>query len=161
MSDHPVNVLLVEDNADHTFLFQQMLGSAETAATFRMSGAESLAAALERLRRGGIDRILLDLSLPDSDGIETFIRVIEAAPDVPVIVMSGLNDVALAIETVQLGAQDYLVKGHVDHHLMVRSMHYAVERKRVQLQLKRAHDELEVRVQERTAALQVANARLQ
>jgi len=161
MSDHPVNVLLVEDNTEHTFLFRQMLTTADAVAGFRLNSAESLGAALERLRRGGIDLILLDLSLPDSDGIETFIRIIEAAPEVPVIVMSGLNDVALAIETVQLGAQDYLVKGHVDNHLLLRSMQYAIERKRVQLQLKRAHDELELRIQERTAALQAANARLQ
>jgi signal transduction histidine kinase len=161
MSEHPVNVLQVEDNPEHAYLFQQMLASAEGMANFRMTSAESLSAALERLRRGGIDLILLDLTLPDSDGIETFIRLIEAAPDLPVIVMSGLNDVALAIETVQLGAQDYLVKGHVDNHLLLRSMQYAIERKRVQLQLKRAHDELELRVQERTAALQAANARLQ
>jgi signal transduction histidine kinase len=87
--------------------------------------------------------------------------VLEAAPDVAIVVLSGINDVALAIETVQLGAQDYLVKGHVDNHLLVRSMQYALERKRVQLQLKRAHDELEARVQERTAMLQQANTRLQ
>jgi signal transduction histidine kinase len=104
--------------------------------------------------------ILLDLTLPDSDGLETFIRVVEAAPDLPIVVMSGINDVGLAIETVQLGAQDYLVKGHVDNHLLVRSMQYAIERKRIQLQLKKSHEELEVRVQERTAALQGTNARL-
>jgi signal transduction histidine kinase len=98
--------------------------------------------------------------LPDSDGLETFIRVVEAAPDVPIVVLSGINDVGLAIETVQLGAQDYLVKGHVDNHLLVRSMQYAIERKRVQLQLKKSHEELELRVQERTAALQGTNARL-
>src|SRR5215212_4456175 len=161
MADHPASVLLVEDNPEHIVLFQQMLASEEGLNSFRMSSAETLAAGLDRLRRGGIDLILLDLSLPDSDGIETFIRIIEAAPEVPVIVMSGLSDVALAIETVQLGAQDYLVKGHVDNHLLLRSMQYAIERKRVQLQLKRAHDELELRVQERTAALQAANARLQ
>ncbi len=161
MSDQPVNVLLVEDNQDHAVLFQQMLASPDALSSFRMSGADSLSAALDRLRRGGIDLIMLDLSLPDSDGIETFIRVAAAAPEVPIIVMSGINDVGLAIETVQLGAQDYLVKGHVDNHLMLRAMQYAIERKRVQIQLKRAHDELELRVQERTAALQAANARLQ
>ena len=83
------------------------------------------------------------------------------APTLPVVVMSGLQDVELALETVQLGAQDYLVKGHVDHNLLVRSVQYAVERKRVQLQLKRANEMLERRVRERTEALQQANARLQ
>jgi len=64
-----------------------------------------VAQGIERLKDGGLELILLDLSLPDSDGLETFIRVLEAAPELPLIVLSGINDVALAIETVQLGAQ--------------------------------------------------------
>jgi signal transduction histidine kinase len=161
MTEQPNNVLVVEDSAEHVALLRQMLATAEGVAAFALHPVESLHEALNRLKRGGIDLILLDLTLPDSDGLETFIRMIEAAPDVPVVVMSGLADVALAVETVQLGAQDYLVKGHVDRHLLTRAMRYAVERKRVQRQLKRAYDELELRVQERTAALQAANARLQ
>ncbi len=105
--------------------------------------------------------ILLDLSLPDSDGLETFIRIIEQARDIPIVVLSGINDVALAVETVQLGAQDYLVKGHVDNDLLVRSLRYALERKRIQTQLRRANEEMEKRVQDRTAALRHSNERLQ
>ena len=107
------------------------------AAQFDLHTAGDMRRGIERLKDGGIQLILLDLSLPDSDGLETFIRVMEAAPDIPLIVLSGINDVALAIETVQLGAQDYLVKGHVDNHLLVRSMQYAIERKRGQLQLQK------------------------
>ncbi len=161
MEQSLVNALLVEDNSEHVEFFTQLLANSAAVAHFHLSTAGSLAEGLRRAERGDIHLVLLDLTLPDSDGIETFIRVIEALPDVAIVVLSGINDVALAIETVQLGAQDYLVKGHVDNHLLVRSMQYAIERKRVQSQLKRAYDELENRVRERTAMLQQANTRLQ
>ncbi|HET6410183.1 MAG TPA: response regulator [Chthoniobacteraceae bacterium] len=160
MKKEPVNVLLVEDNAEHVEFMEQMLAASQGPSLFQLRVANSLKATLDGLRAGGVDLIMLDLTLPDSDGLETFIRTVEAAPEVPIVVLSGISDVGLAIETVQLGAQDYLVKGHVDNHLLVRSMQYAIERKRVQLQLKKSNEELEVRVQERTAALQGANARL-
>ena len=161
MPDQLINVLLVEDNPEHVELLQKQLSSAEGVATFRLIVEGTLPGSLARLRKGGVDVILLDLSLPESDGIETFLRIFAAAGPAPIVVLSGTNDVALAVETVQLGAQDYLVKGHGDAHLLMRSLHYAIERKRVQLELKAANEELERRVQERTAALQQANARLQ
>ena len=160
MKKETVTVLLIEDNAEHVEFMEQLLAATHGAVVFQLRVADSVKAGLDNLRSGGIDVILLDLNLPDSDGIETFIRIVEAAPDVPIVVMSGINDVGIAVETVQLGAQDYLVKGHVDNHLLVRSLQYAIERKRVQLQLKKSHEELEIRVQERTAALQGTNARL-
>ena len=161
MPDQLINVLLVEDNPEHVELLQKQLSSAEGVATFRLMVEGTLANSLARLRKGGVDVVLLDLSLPESEGIETFLRIFAAAGPAPIVVLSGTNDVALAVETVQLGAQDYLVKGHGDAHLLMRSLHYAIERKRVQLELKAANEELERRVQERTAALQQANARLQ
>ncbi len=160
MPTDTVHVLLIEDNEDHVQFLRQLLASSEMT-NFELHVAGDVGQGVERLRDGGIQLILLDLTLPDSDGLETFIRVLEAAPDLPLIVMSGINDVALAIETVQLGAQDYLVKGHVDNHLLIRAMQYAIERKRVQLQLKRVNDSLEVRVRERTDALVQANLKLQ
>ncbi len=160
MPTDSVNVLLIEDNEEHVQLLRQLLATSELT-TFQLYVAGDVASSLELLKDAAIELILLDLTLPDSDGLETFIRVIEAAPDLPLIVLSGINDVALAVETVQLGAQDYLVKGHVDNHLLVRSMQYAIERKRVQLQLKRINDTLEIRVRERTAALIQANTKLQ
>jgi len=160
MPNEVVNVLLIEDNEEHVQFLRQLLATSELT-TFELHTASDITRGIERLKDSGIDLILLDLTLPDSDGLETFIRVLEAAPDLPLVVLSGINDVALAIETVQLGAQDYLVKGHVDNHLLVRSLQYAVERKRVQLQLKRMNDSLEMRVKERTAALIQANAKLQ
>ena len=160
MEGDTIHVLLIEDNEDHVVFLRQLL-AASAVGQFELHTAGDVAQGIERLKDGGIQLILLDLSLPDSDGLETFIRVLEAAPEIPLIVLSGLNDVALAIETVQLGAQDYLVKGHVDNHLLVRSMQYAIERKRAQLQLKRVNDNLEVRVRERTDALLQTNAKLQ
>jgi signal transduction histidine kinase len=160
MKIETANVLLIEDNAEHVELMEQLLAVAHGVASFQLRVADTLKTGLDSLRSGGVDVILLDLNLPDSDGLETFIRIVEAGPDIPIVVMSGINDVGLAIETVQLGAQDYLVKGHVDNHLLIRSLQYAIERKRVQLQLKKSHEELELRVQERTSALQGTNARL-
>lgn len=160
MPNDAVKVLLIEDNQDHTDLLRQLLATSELG-NFELENVGNVADGIERLKQGGVHVILLDLSLPDSDGLETFIRVMEEAEDVPLIVMSGLNDVALAVETVQLGAQDYLVKGHVDNHLLVRSIKYAIERKRSQLQLQRINDNLEIRVRERTDALVQSNAKLQ
>ncbi len=161
MNSKTVNILLIEDNPEHVAMLQLLLGSSTTALDFKLVHADSLAVGVERLNQGGIGLILLDLSLGDSDGLETFIHVMDVAPEVPIVVLSGLSDVGLALETVQLGAQDYLVKGHVDNDLLARSLQYAIERKRVQLQLKQAYNDLEARVQERTAMLQQANARLQ
>src|SRR5258708_9490627 len=160
MESHPIHVLLIEDNEEHVTFLRQLLASS-AAGQFELHTAGEVGRGIERLKDGGIQLILLDLSLPDSDGLETFIRVIEVTPEIPLIVLSGINDVALAVETVQLGAQDYLVKGHVDNHLLVRSMQYSIERKRAQLQLKRANDNLEARVRERTDALVQTNAQLQ
>ena len=161
MNSDPVKVLLIEDNPEHASFLQHLLQLSEAAVRFQLEHVDSLAPGLARLKAGGIGLIMLDLTLADSEGLETFILTMAAAPDVPIIVLSGRNDVDLAIETVQLGAQDYLVKGHVDNQLLIRSMQYACERQRVQIQLRRAHDELERRVEERTSMLQQANARLQ
>src|ERR1700736_5877552 len=126
MGNSTVHVLLIEDHEEQVTFLRRLLASSESG-DFELHAAGSLAKGIERLKDGGIDLIMLDLTLPDSDGLETFLRVIEVAPDLPLVVMSGIDDVALAIEIVQLGAQDYLVKGHVDNHLLVRSLQYAIE----------------------------------
>ena len=154
-----VNVLLIEDNPEHTELVAQLLAKSDTT-QFLLYTADTLAQGLARLGDGGIALIILDLQLPDSDGLETFIRTIEVNPDIPLVVLSGQQDVSVAIETVQLGAQDYLVKGHFDNQVLIRALQYAIERKRVQLQLERVNEDLEKRVSERTAALQDTNSKL-
>jgi signal transduction histidine kinase len=159
MSDRgPLRVLLVEDYDEHIRLLEELLTSQVD--LFHVTVASTLAEALERLGGAQLDVVLLDLTLPDSEGLATFQRIAQAAPDVPVVVMSGIQDVELALQTVHEGAEDYLLKGRVDNNLLTRSIQYAVERKRVHIELRHANELLERRVRERTEALQQANARL-
>lgn len=103
-----IHVLLVEDNPGDARLLREYLSGAQI--RFEVECVSRLAAAVERLRAGGIDVVLSDLSLPDSQGIETFHKLHEAAAQTPILVLSGSDDEALAVQTVELGAQDYLVK---------------------------------------------------
>ncbi|RMD78702.1 MAG: response regulator, partial [Gammaproteobacteria bacterium] len=155
----PLRLLLVEDHPGDARLIR--LALAESGGAFRVEHLERLAPALVRLRSEAYDAVLLDLSLPESSGLDTLRRVLEAAPAVPVVVLSGLADEATAIEAVRQGAQDYLVKGQGDGALVGRAVRYAVERKRAEQALRRAREELERRVQERTAHLEAANRELQ
>lgn len=160
ITNRPIKVLLVEDNTEHAELLERLLGFSEYP-TFAVATAESLAAGIEKLRGWEPDIVLLDLSLPDSDGVETFRRMNAVAPAVPIVILSGISDVTLAIEMVQEGAQDYLVKGHVDTHLLLRSVQYAIERKRAHVASQQVNSELEARVKERTASLISVNEELQ
>jgi PAS domain S-box-containing protein len=132
-------VLLIEDNPGDARLMREYLADS-AGASFELEHVSSIAAGLERLAAGGIQLVLLDLSLPDSPMAETFQRVHTAAPQVPIIVMSGLDDEQFAIQTVQEGAQDYLVKAHVDSRLLVHAMRYAIERKRAEEALAHERD---------------------
>jgi serine phosphatase RsbU (regulator of sigma subunit) len=126
-SSRSVTVLLIEDNRGDARLIQEYLSEVE-GLSFRLEVAERFATGLERLARGGIDIVLLDLSLPDSRGLETFVRLHAEAPAVPVVVLTGFNDEILAVKAVQEGAEDYLVKGYVTSNLLARSLRYAIER---------------------------------
>ncbi len=132
-------VLLVEDNPGDARLMREYLAEASGAA-FRLEHVSTLREGLARLAQGGIDLVLLDLSLPDSSMPDTFRRAHAAAPTVPIIVMSGLADEQFAIQTVQEGAQDYLVKAEVDPRLLVHAMRYAIERKRAEEALAQERD---------------------
>ena len=142
MSDILIKVLLVENNPWDTLLIREMLagvgsGSLPTGRRkFDLECVNRLSTGLERLAAGGIDIILLDLGLPDSQGLDTFATAHAQAPEVPVVVMTGLDDEAMAIEAVREGTQDYLVKGQVDSSLLVRSIRYAIERHRMQAALR-------------------------
>src|ERR687896_573789 len=107
----------------------------DPAAPFRLHRADRLSRALEHLAGGETGLVLLDLSLPDSMGLETFARVYAHSPTVPIIVLTGNDDQTVALSAVKGGAQDYLVKGRLDRVLLLRSMHYSIERKRYQVAL--------------------------
>src|SRR3954452_25242493 len=128
------NVLLIEDNPGDGRLIREMLAE-DPEAPFRLHFAERLSAGLELLSAGDSSLVLLDLSLPDSFGLETFAKVYAHSAAVPIIVLTGNDDQTVALSAVKGGAQDYLVKGRLDRELLMRSMQYSIERKRYQVQL--------------------------
>lgn len=162
MSNSSINVLLIENDFPQAELLGKMLAQSSEP-HFVLIHSHTLAGGLERLRQGDIHLILLDLGMPaESEGFDTFARVHREVRDIPIIVLSGNDDESLAVQTVQSGAQDYLVKGHDDNpHWLLRSMHYALERKRTQQELEQAYAELEKGVAERTAELSTANMKLE
>ena len=143
MDPELIKILLVEDNPDSIELMQEELLEGNGIKKFKLEFAERLSAALERLNEGGIDVILLDITLPDSQGIDTFIKVQAHVPDIPVILLSNLDDESFAVKAVQEGAQDYLVKGRVDKDLLVRTIRYSIERHQMLKRLEQAQKELQ------------------
>jgi two-component system cell cycle sensor histidine kinase/response regulator CckA len=161
MAADRINVLLVEDGAAEARLIQELLAEARGLA-FSVERVETLAAALERLGAGGVDLVLLDLGLPDSKGIETIRRLTASGLKLPaVVVLSMLADEEVAVQAVQMGAQDYLLKGYFEPTVLARSLRYAVERARTDEALRRARSDLEARVVDRTAELAMAVAALE
>lgn len=126
-----VSVLLVEDNAADARVTEDALTSSSRV-HFRIERADRLSDALGRIARDTFDLILLDLTLPDSWGLDTFVRIHDASPNTPVIVLTGLDDETLGIMAVQQGAQEYLVKSQSSGTLLVRCVRYALQRHRLQ-----------------------------
>jgi signal transduction histidine kinase len=128
IGDAVTRVLLIEDNPDDACLLREALNETREA-HIQLIHVGQLEAAAKLLREEAFQLILLDLSLPDSQGIETVIRVQGEAPSVPIVVLTGLDDDNIALRAVRAGAQDYLVKGEIDARSLVRSIRYASERK--------------------------------
>jgi len=150
MSLKAIRVLLVEDNPADALLLKHTLAEAH-AEHFDVTHVELLAEAIRVLGSRPQDVILLDLSLPDSRGLQTVEQANAECPSVPIVVLTGLDDEATGVEAVRRGAQDYLVKGCSDGRLLARAIHYAMERKHAEQQLKALKESLEQRVAERTA----------
>jgi signal transduction histidine kinase len=156
----PIKVLLIEDNPGDARLIREYLGEIPGKA-FEMDWVDRLSEGLKHI--DGKDAALLDLTLPDSMGLETFKRVHAQAPALPIIVFTGNDDDSLALKALQDGAQDYLVKGQVNGQLLARSIQYAIERKRIAEALKSEiskHMELEADlIKAKEAAEEAAKAK--
>jgi len=138
-----LHLLLVEDNAGDARLIREFLREAGLGEC-PLEEVEQLQAAVERLRSGGLDLVLLDLSLPDSQGLDTVRRVVQAAPSVPVVVLTGLDDQHLAAEALAAGAQDYLIKHEINPVSLARVIRYALDRKRGENERRQAEEELKL-----------------
>ncbi|MFY0309984.1 Glu/Leu/Phe/Val dehydrogenase dimerization domain-containing protein [Leisingera sp. D0M16] len=129
MADQPVNVLLVEDNPLHMKLVERLIDS-EPQLQCSVDLADNLADGLSRLAAGGIDLVLLDLVLPDSQELETLFRVRAAAPDTPVVILTAMDDLKLAANAVEAGASDFLVKSNLNAVALGRAIRYSLARAR-------------------------------
>lgn len=159
MNEQDLQVLMVEDSDEDFIIIREWLGGTADR-VFCLLRKETLEEGLEELRKGHTDVVLLDLSLPDCDGLETLLRVRAQVQDVPIIVLTGLADQELAIQAIHRGAQDYLVKGRADADRLSHALRYAMERHRVELTLRRYRDHLETLVHARTTELRKANREL-
>jgi len=136
----PVKVLIVEDDPADAYLIRELLS--ETHVRLDVGHADRLSSALKCLEEEEFDIILTDLGLPDSQGFETFCKIHDNTPDIPIVVLTGLADEEFAMSAVQKGAQDYLVKGRVDTDLLSKSIRYSIERHKLLAELERRITEI-------------------
>jgi two-component sensor histidine kinase len=152
MSPEPLHILLVEDNPGDVRLLREMF-STERPESYEITQLPRLGLALNHLAKGGVDIVLLDLGLPDGDGLDTVRRVRKLAPQVPLIVLTGRDDDAAVAEAMLEGAQDYLVKGQIETRALPRALRHAIERFRLLAKAALNNIELERRVQEKDLLL--------
>lgn len=131
-------VLLIEDDPGDALLIKEMLEQQECKAN--LVTVERLSEGMHYLQQNKCDVVLLDMNLPDSSGLPTMTRLLDAAPNVPIIVLTGLSDESFGTDAVKSGAQDYLIKGDIDGRILKRAMFYAVERKKLEITLKQTRD---------------------
>ena len=164
MSSDTVRILLIEDNAGDIQIIREAMADSEAVKSgllaFEIVITTRLDAGLEKLYRGGFDVVLLDLTLPDSQGFATLEKVRVQEPKTPIVLLSVIEDEAFALDAVRAGAQDFLMKSQMTGSLLVRSIRYAIERKQAEIALQRTNEELEKKVKERTAHLREANEQL-
>jgi len=128
-----MRILLVEDNPADAFLLREELRRVETA-PIDMVHVSRLSEALTRLQSDSFDAVLLDLNLEDSSGLDSLVRVLATGSEAAIVLLTGMDDIALGVEAVKKGAQDYLVKGQAAGPLILRVIRYSVERKRLEIE---------------------------
>jgi PAS domain S-box-containing protein len=156
--DKLINILLIEDNPGDALLIRKMLKDVERT-IFNVVHDKRLDDGLKHFNNDDFDVILLDLGLSDSQGIETFNRIKKVASKVPIIILTGLSDKEFAITTLSKGAQDYLVKSYLDSILLDRSIHYSIERKRIEEKLKDSEERYRIMVEKTRSGVFLINPR--
>jgi DNA-binding response OmpR family regulator len=144
MSENPLKVLLIEDNPGDAFLIKFYLSESTTPA-FETLHAETIQQAYDLLQQHTFDIILQDLNLPDSHGVDSIKKLLEKFPGNLVLVLTGLTDEEVGLETVRYGAQDFLVKGKFDGKVLVTSLLFAYERFKLNNKLSKYQEEIDVR----------------
>lgn len=144
----PVHVLVIEDDKAYAQMIQEFL-LGQRGSSFLVDCVHRLSDGLKRLGSGDVDVVVLDLHLPDGQGLEVFERVYACVPGVPIIILSGsFGDQTFAVEAVEKGAQDYLVKASFEWNTFLRSLHYAIRRKATEEALKTANGQLKEKLRE-------------
>jgi len=136
MNEKPINILLIEDNEDDIVYIQEVLADIKIPA-YRLSCRNDLGEGIEWTRKHKLDVVLLDLSLPDSWGTGTVSRFRKEVSDLPIIVLTSLDDEEIGIKTIQEGAQDYIVKRHISSYTIRQSIRYAIERQKLITNIKK------------------------
>jgi Flp pilus assembly CpaE family ATPase len=132
VEEYTLTVLLIEDSPQYAQLVQHWLAQVSGSAAFVLNWTDSLADGMTRLERGGVDVVLLDLGLPDCSGMDTFTQTRARAPKTPIVILSSADSEALALQMIQEGAEDYLVKSNCDAEALARSVRRAVVRRKSQ-----------------------------
>jgi two-component system, NarL family, sensor histidine kinase UhpB len=157
MNEKAIRIILVEDNPGDALIIQEMLKEIYEN-NFDLHRFQRVDDGLKHLNED-FDIMLLDLNLPDSQGIETFNTMNKHAPELPIIILTGLVDEELAINIVSEGAQDYLVKGQIDKQLLSRSIKYSIERKHIEIDLRKSEEKYRLMVEKIESGLFLVNSK--